>query len=603
MLWRRKLIVVLAIIVAVGASVLYLKKNHPTYKSDAIVQISPLPQGAQGSGVVVDMSLRYVTGPEVSAAAVKLLDVPSPSAIGAVVTATQSSTATSASTTDTTADVTITAASASPSRAQKVADAFANAYVQQLDKQAQSNIAAWQRQLDQAAQKLQQLGQQQNSTNPNPLVSAEIQSTQGLWSAANSALAAAQHAPTIGAVVNEASPGVSSRSSHKILFIALVIGVLGGCGLALAREQLDTRVRRSDDLETSGDVPLLAELPVDPDGRSNDRALPVLDKPHSSFPQAIRELRTSLQVLLPDATCQVMVVTSPEPSDGKTFVASNLAVSWALAGKRTLVIAADLRRDHIDEVFSSTIPGVGLADYLAGGLVRSLGGKEASPAIDELLWQTDVDGLLLLPAGTSSRDPGDLLASPRMADLLVALRNEFDVILIDTPPTLAVADSAILSSLVDGVVVVVNAQGTSGGNLDRTVRRLSSAGGTVLGLVFNRSREAVKLGYESYYSPNQRPVPSAKADRAPLRTTRLASRPAEGDDVEQDSPEPVDHDALEAAGDADAVDDGGAPEREMSLVAVTANGHSHNGHSHNGHSHGAGDAADGGVVATDAPAD
>ena len=133
-------------------------------------------------------------------------------------------------------------------------------------------------------------------------------------------------------------------SKSKLGAIGLVAGLLAGCGIALARDQLDTRLRDSPDIEAVTESPILAELPDDSDVRSGNVAISLVQAPQSQMAESIRELRTSLRVILDDTPSPVIVVTSPEPGDGKTFVTANLAAAWAMSGSKVIVVSADFRR-------------------------------------------------------------------------------------------------------------------------------------------------------------------------------------------------------------------------------------------------------------------
>jgi Mrp family chromosome partitioning ATPase/capsular polysaccharide biosynthesis protein len=500
-----------------AASALYLKKDAPSYKSTALVQLAGATQGTQSSGLSVNTTPQFVTGPQVAAAAAKVLGVSGPGALGASV---------SASTNSATGQLSIVATAPTSVAAEAVANAYATKYVQVLSQEAQANTATLETRLTQAENQINQLQQEQivktTITQPtgSAAIAAEIQAAQNNYQAVNAEYVAAQIAPAPATVLDPAGLGALTRSEKKILGIALLIGVLTGAGLGLARDQMDTRVRHSNDIATTVDTPVLAELPVDSDGKHRDDALPVLENPRSPFAEAVRELRTSVQVLLADVACPVIVVTSPEPADGKTFVASNLAVSFALAGKRTVIVSADIRRNRLDGVFSTDVPTEGLATLLGSELYYQPNGTNGNGkavgaadrggrlSVTDLLWQTDVERLRLLPAGTTGRDPADLLASRTMQRILTELREQSDVVIMDTPPALAVADAAILASIADGAVVVVSADKTNHAILEQTVKRLTAAEGNVLGVAFNRSRAASTTTYEGYYSSMSPSLPA-----------------------------------------------------------------------------------------------
>ena len=149
--------------------------------------------------------------------------------------------------------------------------------------------------------------------------------------------------------------------------IGVIAGLLVGCGIALGRDQFDTRLRTSPDIEAITDSPILAELPQDHDVRTGKVSIAMVQAPQSPMAESIRELRTSLRVILDDTPCPLIIVTSPEPGDGKTFVAANLAAAWAMSGSKVIVISADFRRPRLEEIFglqTSGLPGLGRPDQV-----------------------------------------------------------------------------------------------------------------------------------------------------------------------------------------------------------------------------------------------
>ena len=161
----------------------------------------------------------------------------------------------------------------------------------------------------------------------------------------------------------------SGIGQKKLLAIGIIAGLLAGCGIALARDRFDNRLRNSPDLDAITDAPVLAELPQDSDVRSGAVTIAMVQAPQSQMAEAVRELRTSLRVILHDSPCPVITVTSPEAGDGKTFVAANLAAAWAMSGSKVIVVSADFRRPRLEEVFGLPLGGrPGLADLIRSEL-------------------------------------------------------------------------------------------------------------------------------------------------------------------------------------------------------------------------------------------
>ncbi len=341
-------------------------------------------------------------------------------------------------------------------------------------------------------------------------------------------------------------------SKTKILAIGLLAGLLVGCGAALIREQFDTRLRASPDIAEVTNAPVLAELPQDSDVRTGKVSIALVQAPQSRMAESVRELRTSLRVILDEAPCPTIIVTSPEAGDGKTFVAANLAAAWALSGSKVIVISADFRRPRLEEVFGLQPTGLpGLADVikanwkkpeadsrsgarrgtapglptmgvgrpgvgpgtLAGSNLRSgVAGRDhdsdrnrrsdKSPAdessVSSYLIDTGIWGLSLLPAGSHLDTPSELFGSPGMQPVMDQLPLLADVVLFDTPPVLAAPDTAILGRLANGAVVVAAEGKTGRPDLERTVNRLENTHCRVLGVVVNRARRSTSDSYQYY---------------------------------------------------------------------------------------------------------
>ena len=264
----------------------------------------------------------------------------------------------------------------------------------------------------------------------------------------------------------------------------------------------------------------------------------MLQAPQSLMAESIRELRTSLRVILDDTPCPVLVVTSPEPGDGKTFVTANLAAAWAMSGSKVIVVSADFRRPRLEEIFglrdhrptrvfptssgptgrtptptcSRTSAGPRERPSTRPGERRAPGAERPTPprsrrefspvpdqpSISSLLVESGIWGLQVLPAGTQLENPSELFGSPGMQPVLDQIQLLADVVLLDTPPVLAVPDTAILGSMAHGAVIVASEGKTDRTDLERTVRRLETTHCRVLGIAINRVKRASTDSYQSY---------------------------------------------------------------------------------------------------------
>jgi capsular exopolysaccharide synthesis family protein len=303
-----------------------------------------------------------------------------------------------------------------------------------------------------------------------------------------------------------APPGLGKKvapSGLVILPLAAFAGLLLGCGLVSLAEVTDKsfrtpeEVRRRLGLPVVGYIPYLtpAEEPVRKAAARPD-LLPILlayYRPRSREAEAYRGVRTALYFNTHGEGHKVLQVTSPNPDDGKSTLAANLAVSIAQSGKRTLLIDADLRKPEMHRAFG--LPGdSGLVSLIAG---------EADPA--EVIRPSAVPGLSVLPCGPVPPNPAELLTAPRFAELLALLREQYDFVLIDTPPLLAVTDPSVVAPRVDGVLLTIRLTKNGRPAAERAKEVLAALGATVLGVVINgadRGRGMDPYGYGYTYGHN-----------------------------------------------------------------------------------------------------
>lgn len=211
------------------------------------------------------------------------------------------------------------------------------------------------------------------------------------------------------------------------------------------------------------------------DSRTFTKDLITVLEPVSVAAEAYRTLRTNLFYAVVDRPPKVIVVTSPNPKDGKSVTCANLGVVLAQADKSTLLVDCDLRRPNVHRLFEAR-NFRGLADVLV---------KEDDP---REVWQEPVPNLKILTAGLIPPNPAELLGSKRFTGLLERMRNNFDYILLDAPPVEMVADPLILATQADGVLLVVNSQNTRRGDLRRSVRSLNAVEANILGTVMNNAK-------------------------------------------------------------------------------------------------------------------
>ena len=293
------------------------------------------------------------------------------------------------------------------------------------------------------------------------------------------------------AIIDQADPPLSPSSPNLIynLIIGCVLGLGMAGGLVFLRDQMDDRIRVPEDVEAKVGVPLLGVIPLETDVGP----VSALDDPRSPVTEAYNSLRGSLFYSTPDGLPGVLLVTSAQASEGKTTSSLAVARSMALAGKRTLLIDADLRRPSVHRLTGTDN---------TRGLTTLLTSRE--PASGVILLSAHAN-LSLMVSGPVPPSPTELLSSARMAAILEEVSRSFDIVIIDSAPVLGLADSPILSAIVDGVMLVVEAGRGRGGSLKAAIRRLRAMNPVLLGAVLTKfdaahagNRYSEYYGYEYY---------------------------------------------------------------------------------------------------------
>lgn len=218
--------------------------------------------------------------------------------------------------------------------------------------------------------------------------------------------------------------------------------------------------------------------------------------PKSPVSEMFRTLRTNLQFMSNSKKLQTILVTSTLPGEGKSWTSSNLAVTFAQAGKKVILIDADMRKGRQFSVFN-VVARPGLSNYLSG--VVNEGEVPNADDIRYFIKETAIEGLYVVPAGDVPPNPSELLVNYKMTQLLSDLKQEFDFIIFDAPPALLVTDATILARVVDATLIVVAHQETKKENLDKVQKSIKNVGGNVAGVVINKIPIAVKKYQDSYY--------------------------------------------------------------------------------------------------------
>ena len=274
--------------------------------------------------------------------------------------------------------------------------------------------------------------------------------------------------------------------------LGFVMSVLVGLGAVFLLERLDDGFRTVRQLETDLQLPHLASIPevtkaeAEGDGEAPSPEDYTLAKPLSAYAEALRGLRAKL--LLSDAPPKLILFTSALPSEGKTTTTISLGRAAAQAGTRVLVIDADLRHPSVAKTLGHR-PKAGLVEFLAG-----------QEHLADVLILDEPSGMQVLPVASGSANPPDLLGSAGMRDLLEKLKTDFDLILLDSPPVLAVADAKVIGRVADSVVFIVQWEKTPRGAAQEAVHDLSEFGVKVTGVVFSRLdlKRCASYGYGYY---------------------------------------------------------------------------------------------------------
>jgi len=306
------------------------------------------------------------------------------------------------------------------------------------------------------------------------------------------------------------APSAPSRPQKtRNIMMGILVGLVGGIGLALFREYLDNTVKSPSDIEALTGLPSLAVVPSlsgtngnghrgklsrfvgeRPESRLGPRVeLLSYAQPKSQVSEAFRALRTSLLLSQAEHPPQVILVTSALPQEGKTTAAVNLAVTLAQLGDRTLLIDCDLRKPGIRRALGLTgTKECGLSSYLAG----------VSSLAEVTMPHPMITNLSAMTTGPMPPSPADLLSSHRMREAIAELRQSFKFIVIDSPPILAATDAVIVSALTDGVLLVVRSGDTPKEAFTRTRDLLAGVKCRLLGVVLNAVKSSAPDYYYSY---------------------------------------------------------------------------------------------------------
>ena len=320
------------------------------------------------------------------------------------------------------------------------------------------------------------------------------------------------------------------------MFAGLLLGVAAAMGRAL----IDRSIKTPDDIEKEvgltfvGLLPEVGEVIANGNyGRKKRKKITsdmikhpeliVHEYPMSGVAEAARTVRTNLLFMAPDHPFRTLLVTSAGPSEGKTTVACCIAIAMAQAGQKVVLVDCDLRKPRIHRVFGKGA-NVGLTTALLGKDAKDGKAAPLAESIEEAICQTEVPNLSVIPAGPIPPNPAELLHSARFSQLLEAIQGRFDRVILDSPPVVPVTDGVVLSTKVDGTILVVRAFKTTKDLARHALRLLLDVGANVAGSVLNAvnlSRSEYKYSHyyyyrrEGYYRDDEESAPAPRASTPP----------------------------------------------------------------------------------------
>lgn len=295
-------------------------------------------------------------------------------------------------------------------------------------------------------------------------------------------------------IVDEAVRAEGPLGANRMVYLLLgaVLSLIVGAGLAVTLEALDNRIKTSLDIERLLGLPVTALIPTSTDMADSGLARITCQSPLSPVAEAYRFLRTDFLLSTRTTGAKSIMVATAKPGQGGTSTVANLGISLALDGKRVVLVDADMRRPSLHRVFKVANDS-GLSSVLSN-----------ERDLEDVMLSTEVDNLLVIPAGPTPSNPSELLGSRRMRMLVQGLAEHADYVLFDTPSAIAFTDAAVLSQVADGVIMVVRAQEVPRGAELQVRDLLNKANANIMGVVLNDVQPEMvdSYYYHSHYYPN-----------------------------------------------------------------------------------------------------
>ena len=427
-----------------------------------------------------------------------------------------------------TGSVEVKAIRGTPAEAEEVSAAFANELVETLSG---NDRQAYDEQLAQLNERVQQLQGEVDLLRGPALENPEDDAAAAALAAAQSALTQAQTdrtqfqsqgPPQSSLLIVEEGEGrevepEGVRAPDGKLQRGLLLGAFGlllGAGAAFALDRLDTKIRNKATAEAAFGYPVIAEIPPLPGGKRHREELLAITQPSSPFVESYRGLRTVVALTADSASSNgsgkhgtVLLVTSPGAGEGKTTTAAHLAAMLAEVGRSVLVVSADLRRPRLHVLFETE---------REPGLTEMLSGTDVAPDLRDLVKETKLTRVRLLPSGAPTENPAPLLR--QAGEVLTAARQVFDFVIVDTAPLLVADDASALATIADGVIVMARATRTSIDAAQRSAEILERLDTPVMGAVLVGATDTptaysyYRYRYYSEPKPSRRERKAAKVD-------------------------------------------------------------------------------------------
>jgi len=320
-------------------------------------------------------------------------------------------------------------------------------------------------------------------------------------------------------VVDYASPPLLPYKPDIMLnmLLAILMGLTVGCFLAFIFEYFDSTIKDEEEVQKQFLLPLLGAVPLASGNELQEIEKAVYLNPHSLVSEAFRVIRTSIICSSPDHPPRSLLVTSTQPLEGKTTSASNLAFSFIQLGLKVVLLDADFRKPKLHKLFLNNGNTFGLSTYLVGEM-----------ELPGVINRTDLGNLHIIPSGPIPLNPAELLGSKKMKELIERLLEDYDHVIIDGAAIMGLADSRLLSSLVDGVLLVTSVGITQKQTLRSTIEEIQKVRGRIIGAIVNRlesRRGKYGSGYYYYYYGNEKDRKKKKAKSLPPGSESISDKP------------------------------------------------------------------------------